>query len=440
MRRWSLLACRSRGVTLVELMVAMVIGLLVAAGIISVFLSTSHSNRVQNQLALLQEEGRYAIGRLSHDLRMANSQYCTNTGGNAVKATNGILLDGLRAPTVYANDLMSALSDVGTPWGSSLYPAQPNSPYSLPSGLWMRGYACDANACSPAAPASIPAAGKTAGKRVVGTSILTVRYLDPSRGWALDGASTLTTTANGTVAAIHVVPTSGEPPLSDFKAGHLALLADCAASAVFAVAGTPSSGQFSPAAVESGVAGNNAMPVVQPLPSAPRLYDFNTDFLTVTYYAKVVDIGEGKTTGALVRRVNGEDQELVRGIERLDFLYGVELDGGTLLAPPSLLDDGIRYSRLNTQCLSVPLPVSAGGEPGCAWRAIKSVEVRLLMSGQQPLPSLTVSETAYGYLPDGDGAVLPPGQHAITPGQQGFDEKLLRRQFNALVALRNFNP
>ena len=52
------------GVTLVELMIAMVLGLLVSGGIITVFLTTSNSNRVQNQLARLQEEGRYAIGRL----------------------------------------------------------------------------------------------------------------------------------------------------------------------------------------------------------------------------------------------------------------------------------------------------------------------------------------------------------------------------------------
>ncbi len=64
-------------------MVAMVLGLLVAGGIITVFSSTSSSSKAQTQLARLQEEGRFAISRLGGDLRMANGQYCNNSGGAA---------------------------------------------------------------------------------------------------------------------------------------------------------------------------------------------------------------------------------------------------------------------------------------------------------------------------------------------------------------------
>ena len=107
------------GLSLIELMIAMVLGLLVAAGIISVFISTSSSNRVQTQLATLQETGRFAIGRISDDLRMANGQYCTNSGGIAtpIATSGGTYLDGLRAPTVYAKDLTGGMFDVTTPMG-----------------------------------------------------------------------------------------------------------------------------------------------------------------------------------------------------------------------------------------------------------------------------------------------------------------------------------
>ena len=70
---------RKSGFTLIELMVAMVLGILVAGGIVTIFISTSSSTKAQTQLARLQEEGRYAIARLSNDLSMANGQYCTNT-------------------------------------------------------------------------------------------------------------------------------------------------------------------------------------------------------------------------------------------------------------------------------------------------------------------------------------------------------------------------
>lgn len=185
------------GLTLIELMVAMVLGLLVAAGIVTVFASTSSSNKAQNQLARLQEEGRFAITRLSSDLSMANGQYCTSSGGVAQPGSGGTYLDHLRAPKVYAKNLigtLAALSDVTTAWGttsgSATYPAAPTASYSMPSFLFMRGYDCTSTACTPVDPSSIgiPATGKALNKRVIGSDVLTVRYVNPSAGWSIGSA------------------------------------------------------------------------------------------------------------------------------------------------------------------------------------------------------------------------------------------------------------
>ena len=423
------------GVTLVELMVAMVLGLLVSGGIITVFLTTSNSNRVQNQLARLQEEGRYAIGRLVGDLRMANAHYCANTGGLANQTSSGVLLDGLRSPMVYANNLVGAMSDMTTNWGASPYPTKPTSPYYFPSFLSMRGYDCTRTSCTPAA-SVVPNMGTNVANRVVGSSVLTLRYLDSSRGWALGGAySTLTTDTDGTVAAINLKQNAnaGEPPISDFKPGHLAMLANCSGAAIFAVDGAD--GQVSPVAVSTALDGNSGRPVALQPQSAPRLFDFNTDFLTVTYFLKVVANEDGSKTGALIRRVNGTDSEVVRGVERLDFLYGVEdNNGNTSYLTAAQIDSG-------TNC-PPSVPVKLGSDPGCLWRGVKSVEVRILMSGQQALPTLTSNETSYTYASDGIAVPKPPGDgnRAVTPAQQGFDDRILRREFSALVALRNYNP
>ena len=422
------------GVTLIELMVAMVLGLLVSGGIITVFLTTSNSNRVQNQLARLQEEGRYAMGRLVGDLRMANGHYCANTGGLASQTSSGLLLDGLRAPMVYANNLVGKMSDVTTSWDVSPYPTKPTSPYYFPSFLSMRGYDCTRTACTPAVAANVvPNMGTSAANRVVGSSVLTLRYLDSSRGWALGGAnSTVTTDTDGTVAAINLKSGQGEPP-ADFDGNHLAMLASCSGAAIFAVDG--SGAQISPAAVGDALNGNAGKPVAPPLQSAPRLFDFNTDFLTVTYYLKVVANEDGSTTGALIRRVNGESSEIVRGVERLDFLYGVEdSNGNTSYLTATQIDSG-------TNC-PPSVPVKLGTDPGCLWRGVKSVEVRILMSGQQELPSLTTNETNYTYASDGNTGPKPPGDssRAVTPAQQGFKDRILRREFSALIALRNYNP
>ena len=193
---------RQYGLTLVELMVAMVLGLLVAAGIVTVFSSTSSSSKAQNQLARLQEEGRFAITRLGTDLRMANGQYCTNTGGVAKPGAGGTYLDHLRSPKVYATSLVGAagavsgaLSDITTTWGGASgsggnYPASPAAAYSMPSFLFMRGYDCTLAACTPVDPASagLPAMGTTLGKRVKGADVITVRYIHPASGWTIGGA------------------------------------------------------------------------------------------------------------------------------------------------------------------------------------------------------------------------------------------------------------
>src|SRR6185312_11909152 len=335
----SLRRAAESGLSLIELMIAMVLGLLVAAGIISVFISTSSSNRVQTQLASLQETGRFAIGHMDGDLSMANGQYCTNNGGIAkpIAASSGTYLDGLRAPSVYAKSLTGGMYDVTTPMGGSSggnsYPADPGSKYTFPSFLSMRGYDCTTTACTPIDPNStltaIPPMGTAFGDRVPGTAVLTVRYINPSRGWSIGPGRSSIAGSGNVLSSITLNPdtTIGEPPASDFKSGDLAMLADCSNAQIFAA--DDASGVISP-----NTANNHGKPAMQQPSSAPKLFDFTRDFQTVTYYVELVSINNNGTapyTGALMRRVNGgvgapggSEDEIARGVERLDFKYGVE--------------------------------------------------------------------------------------------------------------------
>ncbi|QJQ96984.1 MULTISPECIES: PilW family protein [Halomonadaceae] len=60
-----------RGVTLVELMISLVLGLLVTAAVYQVFLSNQQSYRMQRSLAHIQENGRFALDMLARDIRPA---------------------------------------------------------------------------------------------------------------------------------------------------------------------------------------------------------------------------------------------------------------------------------------------------------------------------------------------------------------------------------
>lgn len=446
-------ARRQRGVTLIELMIAMVLGILVAGGILTIFQSVSGSNKVQNQLARMQEDGRFAMGRLFEDLSMATGLYCNNTGGIANTTSSGVWLDGLRPPKVFTKNLQASLFELTTKWGvtsgTNTYPAVPTAPYTLPSFFYMRGYNCTGTgACKPALPATFlggtaDTAGTAIGNRVLGSDVLTVRYLDSSRGWRI-GASSTVIAAAGQVSSIVITPSATEPPATDFKS-NTALLADCSNAQIFAV--TKAGSTLTPDDANNL---NSARPLALQPSSAPSLFDFVNDMRNVTYYLQVVSddgTATGVKTGALMRRVNGTtvsvpDQELVRGVERLTFRYGVEDSNGNIRY---LTADQVDSRAANTITCPPAASTLTATDPGCLWRAVKTIEVSLLMASQAPMYNLTGPELGFIFTPDGTTTPLLPTQTdttklAIRPSQQGFINQKIRRQFTSLVMLRNYNP
>jgi len=62
---------RESGVSLVELLVAIVVSLILILGVIQVYLSTKQSYNAQAELARMQESGRFAMDLITRDLRRA---------------------------------------------------------------------------------------------------------------------------------------------------------------------------------------------------------------------------------------------------------------------------------------------------------------------------------------------------------------------------------
>lgn len=60
---------RQLGLSLIELMIAVVVGLLLLGGLIQIYLSSKQSYNAQEQLARMQEGGRYAMDLITRDLR-----------------------------------------------------------------------------------------------------------------------------------------------------------------------------------------------------------------------------------------------------------------------------------------------------------------------------------------------------------------------------------
>lgn len=71
------LQCR-KGLSLVEMLVAMAVGLVLLGGIYQVFFSTTTTSRVQENNSRIQENGRFAVELIKKDLRMVGYMGCAN--------------------------------------------------------------------------------------------------------------------------------------------------------------------------------------------------------------------------------------------------------------------------------------------------------------------------------------------------------------------------
>ena len=67
---------RYSGFGLIELLIALTLGLILVLGVVQVFLASKQTLVVQRAAAILQEDARYLLGRISQELRMVNMYGC----------------------------------------------------------------------------------------------------------------------------------------------------------------------------------------------------------------------------------------------------------------------------------------------------------------------------------------------------------------------------
>lgn len=80
---------RQRGMTLVEMLIAMVVGLFLMGAMLTVFDRNKQAYRYQNGLAEVQEQGRFAISFLTENLRVAGFPGDNPPAANKIEGTDG---------------------------------------------------------------------------------------------------------------------------------------------------------------------------------------------------------------------------------------------------------------------------------------------------------------------------------------------------------------
>ena len=325
----------ARGFTLVELMIAMILGLVVIGGTVSIFISNQQAFRVQDALEESLDAGRMAFEIIARDVREAGGNACPNSGSvtNVLNAT--------------ANNY----------W------------FSAPGGLSVLGY--DDNQTLPVTPGVTRKPGTDALliTRAVGTGISITGEMP-------------TTSAN--------IDTNGTNTL---KVDQVVMICDAAQSTIFQITQLPSGDKvqhnsgngspgncskffgdptMSPCDTSGGGAGNNPNCVTAGTPCG---YKFGRDATIVAIESLLYFIGSstGAAPWSLYRvQVNGMNAfnpvPLIDGIEDMQLAYGVD----TL--PATEGDDQIDAYRATAALVGDPT-TTAGAD---AWRRLLSVQINLL--------------------------------------------------------------
>jgi len=110
-------ARRLAGFSLVELLIAMVLGLMLTLGVLQVFLVSKDSFAMQQRSAAMQENARFLLGRLAQDIRLAGQFGCLDLQ-RLPRAERETVPAELNSPITYEQTvlrLITALPVAATP-------------------------------------------------------------------------------------------------------------------------------------------------------------------------------------------------------------------------------------------------------------------------------------------------------------------------------------
>ncbi|PHQ23915.1 hypothetical protein CLH62_19495 [Marinobacter guineae] len=282
------------GLSLIELLISMALGLLLTLGVTQIYLSGNETYRQTQGLAHAQESTRFVSAVLNPDLRTAGSFGCLAEMGRPLdQVVDNRLNGGLTVPLTQA---VQGWEYTGTGPGDSITLA--GALATPTAGNWTSG----------TAGANLPA--NLVGSVVTNSDVIIVNALTPL-GVPVNAANP----QNGN--SINLTGSSGV----DVNRVVLATRGDCSEGELFQKSNNASASAITMAGgnVNPGNNGNNFN-----LPYDPqtRVYEFTS----MAYY-----IGQG-TNGepALFRRLMTPlqaPQELVSGVETLQILYGVDTNG-----------------------------------------------------------------------------------------------------------------
>lgn len=329
------------GLTLVEMMVAMVIGLVLMLGVIEVFSASRTASRLAEGGARAQENARFALEFLQRDIRMAGHFGCVNDQAHFIRNEGDPVIN------------TGAISGSQHPLDFSVSIQGYEAPNTEPTKSLTLGQTWAVPAQTPTVISNL--------KPVGGSDILVLRYLAP------EGVPVTALTTGATSVVSFNSDKGARLTEGGVATPSVFGIADC--SHVNVVKGSYAAGQVTVNGVD--LARFTAQPMGQTL-----IYRAES----VVYY-----VGTSGVTGepALMRaRTDGNNgylagEELVEGIESLQILYGLDNTATiTPAAPPA--------GNITTQATALGVAAPGAGTAVAQWRRVGQVQVAVVARSPQP--------------------------------------------------------
>lgn len=336
------------GLSLVELMISITLGLFLMAGVVQMFISSNTVFGTQQGLSRVQETGRLAVEFIGRDLRMASFSGCRNT---TIQQGTSRIIDPLTNPPGNGFGLVGLHRNFNE--GLHGYTVTTPSSTDLPNGV-----ATDLGTAFTAASDSdvlVVRGGSERGMLVSKTNTETEVY----------GYSDQASVANSCIEGF----------CNNGTTATIAVISNCKNGRVFRVSELPSiaTNEVTLKHADSWIVTQPSIDIFEPGVGATI-----TPIHTVVYFVATSSAG-GNTTPSLWQKVDNETAvEVLQGVERM----------------------GVRYMAKPTN--TVPIPPYRVADDVDLWDLVSSVEVEFVIRGDNAFEA--PSPQAYSFR----GATVTP--------------------------------
>jgi len=276
------------GFSLVELLIAMTLGVILIAGMLTVFSGNRRSSELNAEMANMQENARFALNKMSQDVRMGGFQGCPdiNSAAARVIAKNS----PTRGGSIYRLATSGSIVNTPTNW----------SPLPPPTFLM---------------PEEHPA--------IAGTHSLTLQYGDPT-------TVELDTPLSNQNAPIVIADNPWGAEVGDMM-----IISDCQQADLFRITGLAFDGSkttlFHNATADGNVQQTLSLSYGQSKTGTPQVMPFRSEIYFIGDTGLVNEVGD-KITALYQQSLpyTSQPTELVQGVENMRIKFGVRADSGQL--------------------------------------------------------------------------------------------------------------